>query len=219
MKAIVRSTNDVLDQRLSWAQLVRELSDLPPNADDPAYLGRYLHDEYLSSAARAPWLWLTAILHDRGHVSALTEGSLPLRQWLLPAYSAGWTQHAEAPEWVKRILLNRRVCVMMWPWRNFDPTSRYGNARYVNHAMRIKSIESAAEIALGPPRSSPPLRRLAAVAVAAERFRFYPEWHEKASWHAHAAQIIFEAFWLGLIQGSRRRPNPIVASALMELPQ
>ena len=215
----LRSATAMLDQPLSWEQLIRELSDRPPNPDDPPYLGRYLHDDYLSGSARAPWLWLTAILQDRGHVSALTDGAHPLRQWLVPAYSAGWTQHSEAPGWVKRILLNRRVCFMMWPWKNFDPASRYGNARYVTYVTRIKMIEAAAESALGHPRSSPSLGRLAAAAVAAERFRFYPEWHERASGPAHAAQIVFEAFWLGLMQGSRRRPNPIVAAALMELPQ
>jgi hypothetical protein len=219
MNAKLRPAPAMLDQRLSWVQLIRELSGRPPNADDPPYLARYLHDDYLASGTRAPWLWLTAILQDRGHVSALTEGSHPLREWLLPAYTAGWTQRAEAPGWVKRILLNRCVGLMMWPWKDFNPASRYGNARYVSHVTRIKVIEAAAESALGPPRSSPPLGRLAAAAVAAERFRFHPEWHEKASRPAHAAQIVFEAFWLGLIQGSRRRPNAIVAAALMELPQ
>jgi hypothetical protein len=201
---------------LSYAALARELRRLPPTGEDRGSLPRVLSEEYLREGRRAPWLWLSNILEDRGYFAHLAEGKHPVRLWLRPAHTAGWSQRDEAPDWLRLTLHNHGVSFTMNPWADLNFNRRIAMWRHGTHGRRLDNIEEAAAAALGPPRAKPSVRVLYATALASERARFAPDWHEKASAEAHAAQIVFEVFWLGLIQGSRRGPNPLLHAVRVE---
>jgi hypothetical protein len=216
MKAKLHPARCAPAPRLSHETLLGELRRLPPNGEDRHSLPRVLGSEYLREGSRAPWMWLASILQDRGYFAHLAEGKHALKNWLRPAFIAGWSQRDEAPEWVKLTLHNHGVCFTMSPWPDLDPWRRYASSRHGTHGQRLQRVESAVAAALGPPRARPPVDALAATAIAAERCRFPPGWQETATAEAHAAQIVFETFWLGLIQGSLSRPKPLFHAVFVE---
>lgn len=206
------------EPRLSLRTLATELERLPPPpcADDYRPVRGPLEEAFLRDDTRAPWTWLAGILYDRGHFSSLSDGEHPLRRWLRPAYRAGWAQRVEAPDVAAMILRNSTVLYLMWHWPDFDASRRYAVAMKTPHLQRLTTTQETVSAALGPPRSSPRVDLLHARATASERFRFSPRWQTEATPAAHAAQIVFEAFWLGLIQGCLRRPTPLLGAVLIE---
>jgi hypothetical protein len=202
--------------RISMETLAAELPLLAPSSYDRPAVPADLDQDFLRDDDRAPWCRLARVLYDSVHFSKLAEGEHALRRWLRPAYTAGWAQRVEAPDVAAMILRNSTTLYLMWPWTDFNSTARYVVAMKIRHLHRLTTLQETVSAALGPPRSRPRVDALFTRATASERFRFSPQWQKDATPSAHAAQIVFEAFWLGLVQGCLRGPSPLLGAVLIE---
>jgi hypothetical protein len=114
------------------------------------------------------------------------------------------------------ILRNSNAVYRMWPWTDFNEMPRYVIAMKLRHRQRLIKVRETVTAALGKARSRPSIDLLLAHATASARFRYSPAWQKEASSAEYAAQLVFEVFWLGLIQGCLRRPSPLFGAVLIE---